>query len=220
MKPILFNEQMMRAILDGKKTQTRRAIRHYRGNAVYKAACHYGKWFPGFSADRPPDFLIDWYVKNNARPPYAVSDILYCRETWSRYEDGEYAFRTDYGTTEDDSFPPSMLKWHPSIHMPRDAARVFLRVKNIYAERLQSISDKDIIAEGIDSVLQGHTPIHSYRGEYMELWDSTVSEKDLIRYGWIANPWVWVIHFERISKEEALQCSLQNAECAADKSAL
>ena len=104
------------------------------------------------------------------------------------------------------------MHWHPSIHMPREAARIFLLVKNVRVERLQDITEEQARAEGVESAFEYNTiegPVirldedgYFYYG-FKALWDSTIKPKDRSRYGWAANPWVWVIEFEQISKEEA-----------------
>ena len=87
----------------------------------------------------------------------------------------------------------SILKWHPSIHMPREAARIFLRVTDVRVERVQDIDDDGVVAEGLN-----------IGDPFDELWDSTIKPADRALYGWDANPWVWVIEFERITREEAI----------------
>ncbi len=86
-----------------------------------------------------------------------------------------------------------ILKWHPSIHMPREAARIFLRVTDVRVERLQDMPPYDIAFEGFRK-----------QKDFIALWDSTIKPADRVLYGWAANPWVWVIEFEKISREEAL----------------
>lgn len=85
-------------------------------------------------------------------------------------------------------------KWHPSIHMPKEAARLFLRVADVRVEQLQDIDDDGVVAEGME--IGAH---------FDELWDSTIKPANRPIYGWAANPWVWVIEFERISEEAALE---------------
>ncbi|MDU4480374.1 MAG: hypothetical protein E7I90_24310, partial [Clostridium sp.] len=96
--------------------------------------------------------------------------------------------------------------WKPSIHMPKEAARIFLKVTNVRVERLQDMKFSDLRSEGI-------TPDKEYEGfknaveanlevKFATLWDSTVNKKDIDQYGFNANPWVWVIEFERIEKSE------------------
>jgi hypothetical protein len=124
------------------------------------------------------------------RTPYQPGDILWVRETWSRMETGQYLYKAD------NEKPVSFLGWRPSIHMPREAARIFLRVTGVRVERLQDISYADVIAEGIP---YGHAEHTKFRA----VWESTLKPKDRPTYGWEANPWVWALEFERISKEEA-----------------
>ena len=195
MKPIIFSTPMVQAILDGRKTQTRRAIK-YDFESVYSAASQQGIMDKVCQYGELPSDAIEWYAKNIAKPKYKPGDVLWVRETWSRDESGEYVYRTNYGTTEDDSFPPSMFKWRPSIHMPREAARIFLRVTNVRVERVQDITAHDAIREGMESEIPFDTV-----DEFKELWNNLNAKRG---YGWDTNPWVWVVKFERISKEEAL----------------
>ena len=201
-KPILFNTEMVCAILDGRKTQTRRVIK-----------------------PQPPDGkkpMVDPFYgtygyerADEKRTPYAIGDILWVRETWKNATGdpagGGYALFDTYvykadGKAKDD-YPVDELmvedRWHPSIHMPRQAARLFLRVTGVRIERLQAIQTMDAVAEGADArwyqdewgnPIYENTPIDVFS----ELWDSTIKKSDLPLYGWDANPWVWVISFERI----------------------
>ena len=179
--PILFNTEMVRAILEGRKTVTRRVVTPQPPAGVtqlYHGAAP-GRW-------RSPG--KDVWVE--IRAPYQPGDILWVRETWA-------AWSPTYGTEprliyKADDNVPSGVKWNPSIHMPREAARIFLRVTGVRVERLQKIDDAGVVAEGLE--------IGCY---FDELWNSTIKPKDRPTYGWDANPWVWVIEFERISKEEA-----------------
>lgn len=103
-------------------------------------------------------------------------------------------------------------KWLPSIHMPKEAARIFLRVTGVRLERLQDITEEQAKAEGAETAFEQNTHegpvIYLDKGGYFyygfkALWNSTIKKSDIQQYGWAANPWVWVIEFERISKEEA-----------------
>jgi hypothetical protein len=185
MKPILFSTSMVQAILDGRKTQTRRVVNPQPDR--FFEVC-----------DTPGNYHlydVEWGL-GRIYPKYQVGDILWVRETWSKDENGEYVYRANYGTTEDDSFPPSMFKWRPSIHMPREAARIFLRVTNVRVERVQDITAHDAIREGMESEIPFDTV-----DEFKELWNNLNAKRG---YGWDTNPWVWVVKFERISKEETL----------------
>ena len=137
-------------------------------------------------------------IRNIQHCPCAPGMTLWVRETWSKDENGEYIYRTNYGTTEDDSFPPSVFKWKPSIHMPKEAARIFLKVTNVRVERLQDITEDEAIKEGAKAYGQNNCSGTSARIAFAEIWDKTTTEHE-----WRTNPWVWVIEFEKISKDEA-----------------
>lgn len=188
MKPILFNAQMVRAILEGRKTVTRRAVKFPRG------------WNPKFTGYIPDGAVL--YGSNNipaAKAPVQVGDVLWVRETWSRMETGQYLYKAD------NEKPISYLGWRPSIHMPREAARIFLRVTDVRVERLQDITPDQIDAEGCKEWAYSATTgelLPSGPSWFKIAWDSTVKAKNMSTYSWDANPWVWVIEFERINKEE------------------
>lgn len=88
------------------------------------------------------------------------------------------------------------IRWHPSIHMPKEAARIFLRVTNVRVERLRDMTDDDAEAEGCFDYT-------STALGFPDVWDSTIKKSDLDCYGWNANPWVWGIEFERCDKPES-----------------
>ena len=203
MKPILFNTQMVQAILEGRKTVTRRVMNPQPKGKPYrmKNSC----CWPGYFADSKADSVY--------QPPYQPGDILYVRETWQffpcfdcvksmcdstplTYEDSDsvtegcWIYKADY--IESDQ---KRVCWRPSIHMPKEAARIFLRVKDVRVERLQEITEDGKTAEGMHAGWQHYN--------FYELWDSTIKPADRASYGWEANPWVWVIEFERISRKEA-----------------
>lgn len=191
MKPILFNTEMVRAILDGRKTVTRRAIRPQpegRPIRMTENSC-----YPGCYAIEGTPRVI--------RPPYQPGDTLWVRETWAKSMAGTFMYQADDKAI-------MVERWRPSIHMPREAARLFLRVTGVRVERLKDIDGHGILKEGIDNGKSN--PAMGTRWENMqsmafaELWNSTLKSADLPLYGWAANPWVWVIEFERISKDEAL----------------
>lgn len=178
-KPILFNTEMVRAILDGRKSCTRRVVKP-QPTARYGAQC--------------------------IKPPYQSGDILYVRETWKRALNGYYYYE-DW--QRDDI--ADITKWKPSIHMPKEAARIWLRVTDVRVERLQEITVDGCHREGVNietsAVTDGETlnRKHDFSLEKFEtLWDSTVKKSDIDRYGWDANPWVWVIEFERCEKPEGV----------------
>lgn len=197
MKPILFNTEMVRSILEGRKTVTRRAIRPQpegRPIRMTENSC-----YPGCYAIEGTPRVI--------RPPYQPVDILYVRETWNGDWCDHYIYKADGGSAKAAGYTAEP-KWRPSIHMPREAARLFLRVTGVRVERLKDIDGHGILKEGIDNGKSN--PAMGTRWENMqsmafaELWNNTIKPSDRALYGWAANPWVWVIEFERISKDEAL----------------
>ena len=167
-KQILFNTEMVRAILDGQKTCTRRIMKP-------QPTAHYGT--------------------HCAIPPYQQGDILYVRETFI-----QAAAHTFWYKADDNSWMPEGLHWKPSIHMPKEAARIWLKVTDVRVERLQDIDGKGCVKEGIEEEPLKDVGEEFVKGMYHDLWDSTIKKSDIDRYGWDANPWVWVIEFERCEK--------------------
>lgn len=187
MKPILFNTEMVRAILEGRKTVTRRVVKDM--DIINGWDCE---------ADGTPIAYIDQATGDSYPPtmpcPHHPGDILWVRETWAKSMAGTFMYRADDKAI-------MVERWHPSIHMPREAARIFLRVTGVRVERLQEMTLKDAAMEGMD--LRG--PMFT---KFVEVWNSTVPKHPnkfkRYPYYWEDNPWVWVIEFERISKDEAL----------------
>ena len=232
MKPILFNTDMVRAILGDRKTVTRRVIK-----------------FPKEMTGRLPENGAKdhiFYPGGIKRPPYQIGDILYVRETFFEYN-GRYEYRADDKHLRLNELigGKEFFKWRPSIHMPKEAARIYLRVTDVRVERLQDLSNEDVVREGVRPkwykpyLTDGKRSIPTYGRDqlgrpyccvshdegclddpcqnrdayerechqmpFSEVWNSTVKPADRDRYGWNANPYVWVIEFERISKEEAMK---------------
>ena len=189
MKPILFNTEMVRAILEGRKTVTRRVVKPRPERALIPIPDE-KYWLGCFAGDDKCRAI---------KPPYQPGNIMYVRETWARSMAGTYLYRAT-------DTPLIHSGWHPSIHMPREAARIFLRVMDVMVERLHDINERGPLSaasEGFtnDIDLRGGTG-KSATKHFAECWDSTIKPKERAIYGWEANPWVWVIEFERISKEE------------------
>lgn len=218
-RPILFNTEMVRAILEGWKTQTRRIVK--------PQILDDGTW--GYSAFTPEKHISfrkkegsEWFIKL----PYCIGDILYVRETFwkgdlidengSIIESDLVLYKADepnvpsWGTEEYLNY-----KWSPSIHMPKAVARIFLRVANVRVERLQDITEEGAEKEGIgnlfvDEISYSDNP--KYLGpmeretinieQFELLWNSTIKKKELEQYGWDSNPWVWVIEFEKLEGAE------------------
>lgn len=215
-KPILFNTEMVRAILDGRKSCTRRLVKTRRKDAcgfyVTKKA---DGTFSGIYEYDENESMFD----NPLMPPYQPGDILYIRETWSEgYEDGTYIYKADDKLADLPTFKESSkLIYHPSIHMPKKAARIWLKVTDVRVERLQDITPKDAESEGVGNLFYediGYseknygTEVDPEYGiakeQFAWLWESTIKKSDLDRYGWDANPYVWVIEFERCEKPEGV----------------
>ncbi len=238
MKPIPFNADMVRAILEGRKTVTRRVVKlKYSNTHLEMFTNKYGTRLiekqneePGVTTIKNPDGTTTHTLLAciEKAPPCRPGDILYVRETWCKtdcfgLQDGYIYKANDNSILEHTGFTP---KWHPSIHMPREAARIFLRVTDVRVERLQASffdTGTTVLAcqkEGIDIRDQCVECVAAYgspccigsesecwildevRSYLSDLWDSTIKEANLPRYGWAANPWVWVIEFERCERPE------------------
>lgn len=207
-KPMLFNTEMVQALLKGRKTVTRRAVKFPRG------------WNPKFTGYIPDGSVL--YGSNNipaAKSPVQVGDVLWVRETWSpvNVRPRRYIYKADVDRRigEGVGLP---LCWHPSIHMPREAARIFLRLTDVRVERLQDITAEGALDEGTNVEFPEPKPSYislaytemrlkpAARQSFASLWDSTIKPADRPTYGWEANPWVWVIEFERCEKLEGWPC--------------
>ena len=217
MKPILFNSDMVRAILDGKKTQTRRLCKiRINGNVeVPFSRCHRVEYpavnCEGICANFSDE---DGFFRGAAKPDFQVGDILYVREKWrvlrawsgSNGSGCEIEYAAGGKITLDSviGLPSrSTTNWKPSIHMPKEAARIFLLVTDVRAERLQDLTVGDLMQEGFCSEpMVTIFPDHAFQqaslefGRFKTLWDGLIPKKDLDRFGWGANPWVWVYTFK------------------------
>ena len=224
--PILFNTDMVRAILDGKKTVTRRLI---KSQPPYDVQCPLGYCTDGYKSEIGK-FAFGSHENGGkmifCKPPYQPGDILYVRETvWQKIGyyldvDGEtkpsWYKEFKYVATDEKPETGWNYSWakRPSIHMPKEAARIWLKVKDVWVEQLQECGKDwclDIEKEG---VVTPQNPIlyinddefhDALREEFQKLWNSTIKKSDLDIYGWDANPWVWVIEFERCERPEGAQ---------------
>lgn len=216
-KPILFNTEMVRAILDGRKTCTRRICKDANECTVPDMEF--------YNADKRTYAVHNFADKKHTEKlnivertcPICPGDILYVRETWgypiSLNSDKQYVFRAD--KIAESGFKNDSHIWHPSIHMPKKAARIWLKVTNVRVERLQDITPKDAENEGVGNLFYDDigyseknygTEVDPEYGitkeQFAWLWESTIKKSDLDWYGWDANPWVWVIEFERCEPQE------------------
>ena len=238
-KPILFNSEMVRAILESRKSCTRRVVKPQQFIGMLPDKCKNGA---------PEEFLkekklmfkpycdmTDIELINTAyKAPYQPGDILYVRETWEYFEccccEGDEhgnCYREPQQSALNKSCGCYMYRatdeiygdarWHPSIHMPKEAARIWLKVTDVRVERLQDITPKGAESEGVgnlfyDDIGYGEknygTEVDPEYGiakeQFAWLWESTIKKSDIDRYGWDASPWVWVIEFERCEKPEGV----------------
>lgn len=252
MKPILFNTDMVRAILEGRKTVTRRVVKPKPQGAheIFGPSEENDGTFEFLCGDSDGKIFADWITA--VKMPYRRGDILYVPQAWKcrfamldhdglgyevvfrdgkivrfRFDEKERAKKWAKYARKNDN------QWQSPYFMPREAARIFLRVTDVRAERLQASFTEPICpilelqAEGIgigetcqqcienyyepccvDTVDEDGTEISEcgildeVRGEFSDLWDSTIKPADRTLFGWEANPWVWVIEFERCGKPE------------------
>ena len=244
-KPILFNTEMVQAILEGRKSVTRRITKPQPTHHYYED-CSSVDWIDtggnNWACKNCGGEIAPFTGKSRIRAPYQEGDILYVRETWQEVFETEYGRDRPFNIRElitnfdeidkikaglstqcsrpsdparekyyvfkasDIRYADSedCLRWKPSIHMPKELARIFLKVTDVRIERLQDITIKGIEKEGYPHEIDfSYTPIAT-QGIMFEwwvnTWNSTIKKQDLDIYGWKANPWVWVIEFELIKR--------------------
>lgn len=239
-KPILFNTDMVRAILDGRKTCARRVVKPQWEECPHCKYVH-------------NEYIYDKLAKNvycarcgypmepERRSPYQPGDILYVRETWQYlYElDGNEQVIEDTGKyyyaatdtipfdtyVDENGVKHDHAPWRPSIHMPKEAARIWLKVTDVKVERLQEITEAQTEEEGflftppcLHRTGENYCDIDGPCGSKIKycdmsagelfgkvLWDSTIKKSDIDIYGWDANPYVFVIEFVKIDKPEEME---------------
>lgn len=200
--PMIFNQQMVKALVDGRKTVTRRPL----SNQPIKNGSFWDfKWGAGSSLDYLP--ILAGHATANAAP-CKVGDLIWVRETFRQFNSSDECGCSEspcgcpnngtyiYKATGDDG----ESKWKPSIHMPRKASRLTLRVMNVRCERVQKMNKVDAVNEGFDlSNVLGFPRVW-----FKDVWNSIYSN-------WDQNPWVWVIEFEviksNIDKVIANECN-------------
>jgi hypothetical protein len=210
MKPIIFSTPMVKAILEGRKTQTRRVIEPQPVTDILGMQ----RWRAVSSGDisQRNSIILDY-------APYQPGDILWVREMWRciavgkggqnevaiiEYKNGQQAvFDVD---SKEALYFAGKARWKPSSHMPRKLSRLLLEVKGVRAERLRDISEEDAKAEGVSNISYMLSPNEVVRlGEsaavtrFCSLWDTLNARRG---FSWDSNPWVWVIEFERIEKND------------------
>lgn len=209
-KPILFNTEMVRAILDGRKNCTRRICKDANEYTVPD--------MDFYNADRRTYAVHNFANREHSEQlstaeracPICPGDILYVRETWCALpvnEAGHMRGYSIYYRADGDLRPEGWRgKWRPSTQMPKEAARIWLKVTDVRVERLQEISAESALAEGADKYIHtnGELDENMTITSFIGIWNGTIKKSDLNRYGWDANPYVWMIEFERCEKPEGV----------------
>ncbi|AOF14948.1 TPA: hypothetical protein PXM11_004319 [Yersinia enterocolitica] len=194
-KPILFNSEMVNAILSGRKTQTRRIMRDQPEVIPPEDECGVpGYWIP-YNAGKT---MVRNEMMTIACPLGMRGDQLWVREAFAAglCTESTLAYRATHKTEDLEEGWGETIKWTPSIHMPRWASRINLLITGVRVERLQDISDLDCCDEGYNGpavTADNQWPSITW---YERLWDSIYGQKE--GESWQANPWVWVIEFERM----------------------
>lgn len=190
---MIFNGEMVRAILDGRKTQTRRIMKNHPAGDYPDTPALIRSVGGGFQ----------WYGHYGESsifncPFGAVGDRIWVRETWAEAGAGApdlKLYRANYPEhvpTHYENVPPAdEIRWTPSIHMPRWASRLTLEITSVRVERLRDLSEDDAKTEGITPPSGGVLPGWEYRINFRDLWMSIYGADN-----WEANPWVWVIEFK------------------------
>lgn len=213
--PILFNDEMVQALLTGRKTCTRRLVKFLPGKNP--------QW-TGYIKDG----LMLYNGKNEPcirKAPYQPGDILYVRETWNKaglVDDSDHVIEGtekyyyaagpekpcfDFWVDPETGEHKERMPWKPSIHMPKEAARIWLKVTDVRVERLQDITEDGAKEEGANCKNGKNVGLEEKMRRtaierFAEIWNSTIKKSALDRYGWDANPFVWVIEFERCENWE------------------
>ncbi|WP_315074139.1 hypothetical protein [uncultured Clostridium sp.] len=227
-KQILFNTEMVKAILEDRKNTTRRIIKGVEGLDFIGIGID-PKEIENTAAFGHGNFkdIVNAKIEKHIKAPCLQEDILYVRETWNflncvecdgnagngciempvNYKGNRGCFAYKVNSVVD------MDSWKPSIHMPKEAARIFLKVKEVRVERIQDITEEQAINEGVGDLFLDYIANcqdEKYKvpmdhetlaiDQFELLWDSTIKKSDIDHYGWKSNPWVWVIEFERIER--------------------
>ena len=216
MKGIIMSAESVRAIMDGRKNQTRRVITPQpwtqhplaEGKEVIFVEHMPGHWGFKLKGEKHLPGVLTTCLE---KPSYKPGEVLYVKETWS-ISNGNGAYPDGYFYKADKSY--HMVNWRNPMYMPRVAARIFLRVSKVRAEKVKDISENDAIAEGIEYSERG--PLHwhilnldpngyynyeTHTEAFGEIWDKLNGKKP--GCAWAYNPYVWVYEFKQISREEA-----------------
>lgn len=206
-RPMLFNGDMVRAILDGRKTQTRRPMKMQPDHRHRRIDFENGYLLESVQRNGC------WHVEQKQTCPFGIpGDRIWVRETWNvnglawgqsiEFSKISSPDAFHYRATDDGGWKPYWGKWRPSIHMPRWACRIVLEITDVRVQRVQEISEEDAIKEGISDSRHpddccGGLGI-SPKGIFSNLWDSCYGKSD---FSWDKNPWVWALTFKRVEDE-------------------
>jgi|SRR5690625_1129481 len=225
-KPILFSTEMVQAILDDRKTVTRRVIKPQPDEVARESIPDWSGDLHQVKAEDPdgnrlfgfctsPDLAEGDYYGVMKSPYGQPGDLLYVRETWQvtdflhpSDENYGYIYKASENGRDWEENADSW-RWEPSIFMPKAASRIWLTVTDVRVERVQDISDEDIIAEGFQHFTNAdyrNFDGTTYISWWKELWDSINAKRG---YGWDTNPWVWVVEFEVLSTTGKPKTTLQ-----------
>ncbi|QLR05969.1 hypothetical protein [Providencia rettgeri] len=212
---IIFNSEMVRAILDGRKTQTRRVMKSQPEPSKTKDGDY---WFPcnkTQSMVHVSDFIpgnskvVDMHEFYSVCCPFGgIGDRLWVRETFQAglCTESTFAYKATHKPSDLEEGWDEIIKWRPSIHMPRFASRITLEITDVRVERLNNISPRDVVSEGLIQLPASGRYVRFEGAQYFglayrdhkeafaDLWDE-VSKPD---WSFESNPWVWVIEFKRV----------------------
>lgn len=217
-KPILFDTDELNATLDGKKTELRQIIKPQPIKCIYSDCgcseftydklarnlycCNCG--YPQEHEQKPESYIYT----NHYVSPYNVDDTLYVKESWCKIDNAlpgynKYIYKANETLMSRRIRKDLSYEWHAAKYMPKEAARIFVRVIDVRAERLREIDKGDAATkEGYENFYNGEYLLEPAIVGFVEDWDNRIPQKDISQYGWNANPWVWVIRFERVEVSE------------------
>lgn len=211
-KPILFSGPMVQAILEGRKTQTRRIVKpqpeetRAKGKKVLEVKeYNTANTSQGLAYYWKKDGYGEWESSESFSPKYQTGDILWVRETFTEGSDSlPFVYRAgypDYIPAHIENIPAiENMKWKPSIFMPKAACRIFLKVTDVRVERLQDITEQDAKSEGVFDNNFNANGITQFKSGFHDTWESIHGKGS-----WNDNPWGWVYSFEKIEKPKKLE---------------
>ena len=197
MKPIIMSTEDVLALLDGRKTMFRLVAKELDGVDILNCRHVDG------DIQEPKGYPIG-HVSLTERCKFKPGDVLYVRETWAGLNENEYLYQADdpdvnvWKIWRNKGVGAVYDRWMSPVTMPREAARLFLRVTDVRVERVQDIAEKDAESEGFRTECGPLSSCPTCNvSEFHKEWDSRNAKRG---YGWDSNPWVWIIEFKRVEK--------------------